>query len=105
MAFKFSGVDQNNHPVFPAVAVYEDASSLYTLSSFPLNVNIGYDNPNQFTGVADVTVRVKAGKIYRIVGLQWHWSEPEFIPGTVTLSWKAEPDFVIPPPPLTVRLR
>ena len=102
MTFKFSGVDQANYIVCPAVAVYEDASLLSALSSLPLNVNIGFDNSNQFTGVADVTVPVEAGKIYRIVGLQWYNSTT---PGTVTLSWEAEPGFEIPPPPLTVRLR
>ena len=90
MTFKFSVVGYG----YPAVAVYEDASSLSALSSLPLDVNIG-------SGVADVTVPVEAGKIYRIVGLQWYYPTP----GTVTLSWEAEPGFVIPPPPLTVRLR
>jgi hypothetical protein len=82
-----------------AIAFYEiDASSIDGLRTvLPVAANLNF-NGKVF---ADVTVPVKAGKIYRIVGLQWY--DPT--PGTVTLSWEAEPGFVIPPPPLTVMLR
>ena len=83
---------------YSAIAFYEDAPSIYELQISRRVTNMSYFNGEAFSYVK---VNVKAGRVYRIVGLQWFY----FVAGTVTLSWEAEPGFVIPPPPLTVRLR
>ena len=101
IAFRVTGMavaDDGFNYFLPAVAVYNDVHSMSELALHPIDSDSGAESNYAF---AEVKADVQAGKIYRIVGLQWGYSNS----GYMRLSWATEPGFVIPPPPLSIRIR